>query len=92
MSFSFGSNKSLAISCHRVLFFLSTTYELEMTSTPIQDRYVSQEDEPDFPTQDFYIDICLLGFPEIGTHAFSPGNSWGGAQGHSYGCGFGSQL
>ena len=31
LSLNFGSNISPAISCHRVLFFLLTTYELEIT-------------------------------------------------------------
>ena len=59
-------------------------------------RYVSQQRGrtrfPHLNHVDVHINSCLLGFREIGTHAFSPRTSWDGPHGHSYCCDFGSLL
>ena len=75
MSVSFGSNISPVISFHCVLLFRSTTYKPEITSTRIYSlRKSIKKDQPGSPTYDIHINCCLLGFREIGTHAFGLGS------------------
>ena len=88
MSFSFGQTHHFRFSFISFLC-ISTTYESKFKSKGI---HSNKEDELGFPTWDFHNNSCLLGFWAIcylGTHAFSPGTSRDGGQGHSYCCDFG---